>query len=735
MIEDIEEGVGSNAIGARIDVPGLGSDTDTIPVISIGDGASRPPSDAPSFDAWEMLRSEYMGGLAFQGLEPEYDEPWDETSLASMNPLETFGIPQFAGESLPARLAEQPSSSSAGVSSNGIRLMSETLEQETPKFFWETDPFLQTVFGTQSSAEMVFGKPNSKRPVDGIVDVDTIEEETPIMQALKRRLEKPIPLHARVLKHVEETDSKTKRTSLFSDWSTLIAIDVGAFAMSNMLKDEGISRGGVIDAVASCLGPKATSTIHKRYCALSRFVKWALQSGRQVFPLRESVAYAYLVDLRENPKTAPTAGQSFVESIHFAGTMLGMQHDLDLVGDQRIKGVAEELARSGGAMQQAEALTVDQVKRLEALTCVADCLADTLTLGGLLIMVYGCARHSDLQRARRVIWDVDENRFNPTSLEPQGYLEFQVLCHKTARSVKMKRTFLPVVCPLVSLSAEPWYVAWYQARKALGMGVEGDVEFPILCRFDSNGNPVKQEMTSAEAGAILREALRIDSSPPHKVRSHSLKCTCLSWASKGGLDLPTRRILGHHLDPGAKAAEIYGRDTIAPAVRKLTDLLGWIKEGRFSPDSTRSGRFKKIMDVPEDAASKLCGANDAEPSSESESSSSTSEASDTDPEAEEGYGSNRALTSMAFVDLRPSFEEMPEKFRTWRHKTSGVQHLQDEDGEKFLCGRRVTDRYTLTDQKPLVEVAICQQCMKTKSANDAQMAQGISLTEQFDFFL
>ena len=56
-------------------------------------------------------------------------------------------------------------------------------------------------------------------------------------------------------------------------------------------------------------------------------------------------------------------------------------------------------------MQQAEALTVEQVKKLEAITCMADALADTLTVGGMLIMLYGCARHSDLVRAKRIIWD------------------------------------------------------------------------------------------------------------------------------------------------------------------------------------------------------------------------------------------------------------------------------------------------------------------------------------------
>ncbi len=313
--------------------------------------------------------------------------------------------------------------------------------------------------------------------------------------------------------------------SLFSDWSTLVAIDVESFSIANMLRKEGISRGGIISAVGACLGPKATSTIHKRYCALSKFVRWTFSHGAQTFPVAERVAYDYLVDLREDPKTSPTAGQSFLESVHFAAIMLGLKNDFAEVGEQRIKGVAEELARTGHELQQAQPLTVDQVKRLETLTCVADNLADTLTLGGLLIAMYGCARHSDILRAKNMIWDVDKDEFDFSSLEPQGYLELQVLCHKTARSVKMKRTFLPVICPLVSISGEPWYAAWSQARQAMGLEIDGEVMCPILCRFDEEGRPVPQELTSAEAGAILREALQIHGAPPHKIRSHSLKCT------------------------------------------------------------------------------------------------------------------------------------------------------------------------------------------------------------------
>ena len=103
-------------------------------------------------------------------------------------------------------------------------------------------------------------------------------------------------------------------------------------------------------------------------------------------------------------------------------------------------------------------------------------------------------------------------------------------------------------------------------------------------------------MTSAETRKLLRAALGLEDEKPNRIRSHSLKVTALGWAAKGGMDLPSRHILGHHLDPGAKAAEIYGRDSISSAIRKLCGLLALIKQGRFSPDSSRSGRFTNAHD-------------------------------------------------------------------------------------------------------------------------------------------
>ena len=84
--------------------------------------------------------------------------------------------------------------------------------------------------------------------------------------------------------------------------------------------------------------------------------------------------------------------------------------------------------------------------------------------------------------------------------------------------------------------------------------------------------------------------------------THSCKATLLSWASKFGLPLETRRILGHHRLSlrGESSTLSYSRDAMAEPVRQLERLLRDIRSGAFDPDRTRSGY--KSLGANEDVA-------------------------------------------------------------------------------------------------------------------------------------
>ena len=77
-----------------------------------------------------------------------------------------------------------------------------------------------------------------------------------------------------------------------------------------------------------------------------------------------------------------------------------------------------------------------------------------------------------------------------------------------------------------------------------------------------------------------------------------MKATTLSFAAKYGVDAETRLQLAYHVG-GFKMLHTYSRDAAAQPLLELEKVLTAIREGRFRPDSTRSGRFiQEPSDTP-----------------------------------------------------------------------------------------------------------------------------------------
>ena len=146
---------------------------------------------------------------------------------------------------------------------------------------------------------------------------------------------------------------------------------------------------------------------------------------------------------------------------------------------------------------------------------------------------------------------------------------------------------------MMSLSGAKWRDTFLEARMALGLETEGRLSWPLLCRFDSDGKPLEQNLTASEIGELLRQCPDARTERRNVVRSHSCKVTMLSWLAKDGTELHVRRLVGHHLDVGAKSAETYARDSMAPAMRAVAQVVNAVIKGTFAPDVTQSGRFLK----------------------------------------------------------------------------------------------------------------------------------------------
>ena len=457
---------------------------------------------------------------------------------------------------------------------------------------------------------------------------------------------------------------------------------------------------------------------------MKNFAKFCSGHALCPFPLEDKNLHGYMTSLLNDSGTSGSCGKAFLEAVRFTSSMLGLRSDELETISRRVAGLAEMLVKRAPVISQAEPLTVEQVKQLERLCCSTEPLQDKVVIGGMLVMIYGSARASDMSRTVKIILDMDPHAdtLKPDS-EPSGYIELGVLGNKGARKDTHRRMLLPVVAPLVTLSGCKWWESWLEARSALGLGVSGLLELPIMCRFDADGKPLEQSMAASEIGEFLRQTLGVETKSQNLMRSHSCKSTVLSWLSKFGVALPVRRLVGHHLDPNAKSAETYARDAMSPAIRAVVEMLQAVKGGRFLPDNTRSGRFNVVQaeqtgheddkhsegsyELPFTESERLGGDSDG-----------TSADSSSDAGSPRGQDIDDATTLWELLkpEHRPLLLHVNSELERYVHKLSCVIHLRKKDAEKFLCGHVVNHRYEQREQAPSAECPRCTTCFGSKEA-------------------
>ncbi|CAE7710304.1 unnamed protein product [Symbiodinium sp. CCMP2592] len=138
------------------------------------------------------------------------------------------------------------------------------------------------------------------------------------------------------------------RKCALKKWVTLVSLDFNAWGVAKQAMgpfDPKFATGGLVESVQDCLADKATATLHQRVGPIFRYVHfWKLQFV-VCLPVREHQLYDYF---KANPNAAPTSFRSLLIAFSFAKHLLGL-----IVLDE--------------ALSSGPALTVEQVKRLEAL--------------------------------------------------------------------------------------------------------------------------------------------------------------------------------------------------------------------------------------------------------------------------------------------------------------------------------------------------------------------------------
>lgn len=144
---------------------------------------------------------------------------------------------------------------------HGRRIMTKP---EVPQFFWESDPFLRSVFSRKQSMSLDLVAPafSAKRPCPPIMVAEE-DAASPIAKALKAGSVVVQPLHARALKATPSSELESRRQSVLKMWSSMVSLNVNAFSIGRMLEADkkAVIFQDVVESVSACLAAKATSSL------------------------------------------------------------------------------------------------------------------------------------------------------------------------------------------------------------------------------------------------------------------------------------------------------------------------------------------------------------------------------------------------------------------------------------------------------------------------------------------
>ena len=175
----------------------------------------------------------------------------------------------------------------------------------------------------------------------------------------------------------------------------------------------------------------------------------------------------------------------------------------------------------------------------------------------------------------------------------QGYLIIYTRHHKTSRATARKSRLLPIIIPALGIHDKPWVFAAKAAFESVGLSLSGEIQGPLFRPpVDFSADQLcNRSITTEEVSVFIRLLLGLGHGAPAvgpRITSHSLKRTCLAWASKAGFDRLTRSCLGRHAYATEGTEAIYSVELGLPHVQKLETLIRFILKGTFAPDASRA---------------------------------------------------------------------------------------------------------------------------------------------------
>ena len=240
-----------------------------------------------------------------------------------------------------------------------------------------------------------------------------------------------------------------------------------------------------------------------------------------------------------------------------------------------------------------------------------------------------------------------------------------------------------------------------------------------------------------------------------RTTSHSLKCTCLSFAAKFGISHQDRLVLGGHAHTG-RMADVYARDAMARPLRLLSEVLEAIRVGTFLPDAHRAGRFltpslpssfslvapcepiaqpdgshrsksaKRDMEVVEvksdppfspHSPAGTCLNSNAHPQSPLPAEDTSSDSSGTQVTSSNSESSSSSDSDVGSLAARA--QGVPEPgpgFKFVQHSKLGTLHLLKDYHHKFtICGRKVVPPLEGQPLRIKRGTPVCRNCRRAQS--------------------
>ena len=327
------------------------------------------------------------------------------------------------------------------------------------------------------------------------------------------------------------------------------------------------------------------------------FIRYAQAEGHDPSLLDEEMGYQYLQSL-VRCKAPASRGTTFLKGMNFAFGQMGFVRGYTIAQSARCRGAAAVSFSTKRERRQRDPLTMEMLRALEVEINLAATgmglltKAEAVVAGFLVFCVHTRSRCADAARILHepTLDDAEDN--DPIS----SFIEAATIGSelKTGNTDAKSKVRFPVVGLSKGLTNLPWAETWLSLREEIGFSAADDE--CLMLEPLAEGEFGEGRVEAGQATEWLRHLLAklgFEASSLLNTGSHSCKATLLSVCAKAGLPRDVRRTLGGHAIPGDRSVEEYSRDVLAEPLRQLGLLLEQVRQGKFSPDSSRSGRWQR----------------------------------------------------------------------------------------------------------------------------------------------